>query len=270
MSKFATYICNTMGINRTFNMIRNIKNWDAYLRYKFSSNKANEFEFELRNGIKVKVPKQVMPEFKECFFEEMYTKNLPKALWDIENPIIVDIGANIGFFSLYCHLKFKNPQIYAFEPVRRNYNKLVVNIGDLTPNPIRIFNKGVYSEQGFITLKLNNNLEVSTSASIFDNSLGMDEEKVETVTLKQILSEHNIPRIDLLKLDCEGSEYPILYKSDNELFSSINTIAIETHDGVNDAESLYSLQFFCQGLGFKNKSNGINFLWSFKPVDLWI
>lgn len=259
-----------MRLHRTFNMIRNIKNWKAYLKYKYFSRKTDAFEFELRNGKRISVPHQVMPEFKECFFEEMYTKNLPKKIFNIENPIIIDVGANIGFFSLYCHLKFKNPKIFAFEPIKRNFEILKKNVSDIDDNSILIFNKAIYNEEGSIVLKLNNNLALSTSASIFNNALGSDEERVNTTTLHLVLKEHNITKIDLLKLDCEGSEYNILYETDNEMFSNINTIALESHNGPSHSESLYSLQFFCQGLGYTNKSNGVNFLWSFKPEDTWV
>jgi hypothetical protein len=37
-------------------------------------------------------------------------------------------------------------------------------------------------------------------------------------------------RIDLLKMDCEGSEYEIMFNTPVELISRINVMLIEVHD----------------------------------------
>ena len=66
-----------MGVSRIINMIRNLKNWDAYLLYKMGGKKKDQFTFRLKNNYSVTVPRAIQPEFKESLFEEVYFKNLP-------------------------------------------------------------------------------------------------------------------------------------------------------------------------------------------------
>ena len=40
----------------------------------------------------------------------------------------LDIGSNIGFYSLYFASKYKNLNIFAFEPIHENYNQIEKSI----------------------------------------------------------------------------------------------------------------------------------------------
>lgn len=54
--------------------------------------------------------------------------------------------------------------------------------------------------------------------------------KVETVTLDSVFIEHNISKIDFLKLDCEGSEGEIISSLNSDGWKRIKKVAIEFHD----------------------------------------
>ncbi len=47
------------------------------------------------------------------------------------------------------------------------------------------------------------------------------------VPLEDILTEHRLDRIDLIKLDCQGSEYEILYGADVKIFDRIRAMVVE-------------------------------------------
>jgi hypothetical protein len=53
------------------------------------------------------------------------------------------------------------------------------------------------------------------------------EEQISSITLEEICKKMGFPRIDVLKLDCEGSEYNILRNCNLE---KITTIFLESHD----------------------------------------
>ena len=79
-----------------------------------------------------------------------HCSRIHKKYGDIRNKtVIVDIGANIGVFSIYAATHAKNATVYAFEPVLANYELLIQNISknDLN-NRIRAFNLGCASESG--------------------------------------------------------------------------------------------------------------------------
>jgi hypothetical protein len=48
--------------------------------------------------------------------------------------------------------------------------------------------------------------------------------------LDGFLEQQAIPHVDLLKLDCEGAEYGILFNRPESIWGRIANIALETHD----------------------------------------
>jgi hypothetical protein len=49
-------------------------------------------------------------------------------------------------------------------------------------------------------------------------------------TVSKVLEEHKIPKIDLLKIDCEGAELSVLQGIKNEHWPLIGKIVAEVHD----------------------------------------
>ena len=70
----------------------------------------------------------------------------------------------------------------------------------------------------------------------------------------------SVSKIDLLKLDCEGAEYNILYNTPAHLFKKINCISIETHPGPDKKENKDALEkFLCRyRVHHKNTTTGIH------------
>lgn len=248
-------------------MIKNVKKPNKYIHYKFTGKKSETFTFKLRNNIQLVVPKKIIPEFKESFFEEVYYKNLPKSLLKKDNPTIIDIGANVGFFSILSILKFKNPNIISFEPIKRNFDMLKKNISEINQKNLRIVNKAVSNTNGEIILKFDKNQDITTSASIFDNKYGNDEEKVVSTTLLDIFSEYKLNEIDVLKLDCEGAEYEIIYNTPKSFFDKVKCITLETHLGEKTDENNTALEKYFISLGYKTKIKSGNFIWAYKALN---
>lgn len=85
------------------------------------------------------------------------------------------------------------------------------NICNLNPdlNKFSYINKGLYKEKSFLKFYKQSNPKY-ISQSLVDNMFGKDYDEVEVDSLKNIMSYHNHHRIDLLKLDIEGSEVDVL------------------------------------------------------------
>lgn len=149
--------------------------------------------------------------------------------------IIIDIGANVGVFSIYMAKKFPNIRIYSFEPSRFCFDCLVRNIilngVDKIVVPI---NKAVYSKSNEIV-----NLEHANTyvCSKIENILSLREpqelfkkkETVETISFDDILEKYDISKCRMVKMDCEGSEYEIIYNSKKFIKEYIDSVAIEIH-----------------------------------------
>jgi len=259
-----------MRFGRTVNMIRNLQNWNAYLLYKLKGKKGPEFIFQLRDGYKVAVPRQVIPEFKESLFEEVYWSRLPARLLNMQQPVVLDVGANVGFFSISCHCRLNDPRVIAFEPIARNYTLLQKNAGRLPADRFTLLHQALNDHEGELVLKFNSNQEITTSASLFDNIHGSDEEVVVCTSLEAVMKNFELDRIDLLKMDCEGAEYNILYNSPPALFKRVNNIAMETHKGPGPKENKEAMTEWLKTMGYMVKNDGGDMLWGYRSAKDWV
>ena len=62
--------------------------------------------------------------------------------------------------------------------------------------------------------------------------------QVKTVTLQTLIQKYSLPRVDLLKLDCEGCEYDVLTSLDRETWMKIRAVFLEYHDGPRNLPQL--------------------------------
>lgn len=237
---------------RLINLIKTHSNWTNYYRYKYFGKNNSSLTFKCRNGMQIEVPARMVQTYKECFLDEIYYKGLPDG-YIKKGPVVIDVGANVGYFSLFTLMRFPKAKVFSFEPMPMNF-KLLSKYSSENPhldfNPV---NKAMSGEAGHITLQYDASDSFTTSASIFENTIGNDTLKVETTTLAHVLEANNIDKVDLLKLDCEGSEYSILYTTDDAVLEKIGALSIETHEGNEPNENRDNLVEFLHQKGFTTK-----------------
>lgn len=153
-----------------------------------------------------------------------------------EPKVIIDLGANVGFTSIYFLNKFPKSKIIAVEPDNSNYKMLKMN----TENYSNFFsyNKGIWNKPSYLEIK-DNGLG-SWGLSVHE-SISKSEDSIETITLNQIIENHSLRQIDILKIDIEGSEIE-LFSSNFEMWLPLTKIiVIELHDWMREG---CSKQFF--------------------------
>ena len=57
--------------------------------------------------------------------------------------------------------------------------------------------------------------------------------EIQMLDWKTFCNKFEIDKVSVLKLNIEGSEYPLLHSMDSEDFSKINQIAVSFHDWMN-------------------------------------
>ena len=150
------------------------------------------------------------------------------------NSIILDIGANVGDVSDVL-IKTYDPKIYCYEPNIVCYKHMVSRFKN---NPkIKIFNFAVSNFTGKTFLyfheKAKNISEFNQRSSLKKEKDGLDINKkieVNCVDIKNILDQHN--KIDLIKIDIEGSEYEIMPEIIKNK-DKIKMVLCETHGNPN-------------------------------------
>jgi FkbM family methyltransferase len=141
--------------------------------------------------------------------------------------IVVDIGMHIGSFC-YAVLQRGARHVYGFEPGKENYELAVSNLRSFEERT-HLYNKAVWrSDQDVDRLSFTiDRANTAGGSVIWEN--GNDE--VAAIAFDELirdLTQDGIRRVRLLKIDCEGSEFPILLTSG--MLHLIDTICGEFHE----------------------------------------
>lgn len=128
------------------------------------------------------------------------------------DPVIVDVGANIGQFCLAAKLFYPTATVYSFEPDPESYAQLVANTNRL--DSVHTFNIGIGSTQGMLTFH-QHSLSVMSSFTPkpgwhYDREVDLPLERLDDVLT-------GVDWIDLLKIDVEGFEYQVLAGAESVL-----------------------------------------------------
>ena len=235
-------------VRQYFKLIKKVRNWPAYLVFKSGGTKG-PFNIKLTNGIQLTATRRSLGPFKECMLQEVCMHKMSPI--ENANPVIIDIGANMGFFSLSVSLKYPNAKIYAIEPMpfcHQSLNRLKDHIPHL-----HVSESAISDKQGELILYLEREGGFTTMASMYKKEKDKFTHKVRSVRLEDYLNENDISYIDLLKLDCEGAEYPILFNLSDNVFERLDQIVCETHHVPIEEYNMWNLSELIQSKGFDVK-----------------
>ena len=177
-------------------------------RYKILTNPIiNKFNL---NGIQIDLDIRESLE-RKIFFEKKYEQEnfeyLCKAIKKYQCNYFIDIGSNIGIYSLRIAKKFNNiEKIYAFEPLIDTFKKLKKNVSNNNlSDKINIYNYGLSSEKKITmgSLRYKGNLKQSAGFNIDLN--GNTEIKVNKGD--NIINFNN--QSVSIKCDVEGHEMEV-------------------------------------------------------------
>lgn len=244
ISKFASLKNSFRWVYLT---IRIFRNWRHIYSLRFSKSRPDTIQLELRNGIvfEVKDKNATVPIITEIWHDRVYG-NI-KELAGETSPLIIDIGGNIGAFSLFALYTLPASKVYVFEPEPQNFRCLEKNIALNAMGPrCTLVNKAVCGTRGERTLSLTG--VNSAKNSMFATNPVSSKIKVSCMTLEDIFSEFTIPWCSLLKIDCEGAEYEILMNTPQDIFKRIKRIILEWHDV--EGYTPQALVLFLQSMGY--------------------
>jgi len=125
--------------------------------------------------------------------------------------VIIDIGANIGYYSLVAATANINSKIYAFEPVDRIVNRFNKQIEINNFNNIKVEKLVVGDTNDKISFYIPKGNSMALASSTKKGWVRDTEEvRVNSITLDNYSNEKNIGKIDLIKMDCEFHELEVL------------------------------------------------------------
>lgn len=241
----------TVIFKRPIQIILLVKNWMAFFSDYLGWAKRKTVVYNLRNGVKflVRTGSKDKSMILEIWADKCYT---PPGFEIQEHDLIVDIGSNIGAFSIFASGYAKKGTVYSIEPVTENFELLERNSKLNKITNIVLIRKAITESSGerqiFVQLG-------DTTMHSFYNPKGESKKTtVNTLSLNNFMELYKIEKIDFLKMDCEGSEYEILFGTPEKTLRKIKKISMESHP-LDEKRNLDSMEKYLEQKGFKVSSN---------------
>ncbi len=192
--------------------------------------------------------------YNEIFIEKSY--DYPDL--GIVDPLIIDIGANTGLFTLRMKELYPKATLLCYEPFLSNFEQLSQNIKLSELENIQLINKGVGGSSRSEKLYINKNnigghslFELEARSNEFVN--------IDIQGIDEVIKGLSQNRIHLIKMDCEGAEYEIIKALDAVLVSKVEIILFESTESVYDlTELLEHLRSI--GFSIEFKENSCNYI----------
>ena len=236
-------------IRKVGRLVRAVDNWPRALVDHLRLHSGN-YLCRLRDGLEIEVrggtdDRHVL---FEVFAERIYP--LPSG----RGRTVIDIGAHIGCFTLLA--ASAGHRVLALEPSPENFAILRRNVQRNRFTNVELVQAAVGARRQSGQLVLPDDRTHTGRFSLFPGR-GKRTVPVPVTTLVEILCTAGIGRVALLKLDCQGSEYEILYSAGARLLQRVDSIAVECEVFPDRCEwSLRSLRRFLEAGGIRTATRG--------------
>jgi FkbM family methyltransferase len=161
---------------------------------------------------------------------------------------VLDVGGNIGIFTLATKLRAPGATVYTFEPMPDTFEALLLNVRSHGCQDVHLYNLAVgaqdHARQTFTFYPHMPGNATQAPAMKDDQRPAMDQifgkeitdflyesqtREAEVRTLSSLIHEHGITRVDYLKIDVEGAELAVLDGIAETDWPVIRQVAVETH-----------------------------------------
>ncbi len=159
--------------------------------------------------------------------EETWTENVYRIhQWQFaEDAVFVDIGANVGSVSLFVDNFNKDREdkirVFAIEPEPHNLSLLQKNIENNPVENVTVINKAIWHQNKEVLIT-----NRGGNSSIFEIE-GVEQTKIQAITLERLFRENNIKHVDVMKIDIEGAEFDLIINASEKTLAKIKYITLE-------------------------------------------
>jgi FkbM family methyltransferase len=214
--------------------IRTYRNWLTWLLFKLRLLAGGrERVIALRNGLR---------------FAARFDLNEPGTIDDVmmrneyfternklrNGATVVDVGANIGAFSIVAAMRAKGVKVFSFEPHPDTFARLEKNVGlNALGSAVTPLNFAIAERKGTLKLFVHPTISGANTVAPYRAHLDFveagDSIPVSAITLEDAFRECKVETCDFLKLDCEGAEFGIIASVPDSVLRKVRHIAMEYH-----------------------------------------
>jgi FkbM family methyltransferase len=161
---------------------------------------------------------------------------------------VVDIGAHLGLMSvIIAKLVGEKGKVYSFEPTPKTFEifKRIITLNHFD-TIIKPYNKAVSNFVGMVDFFVDENEGSNANSLVSRKDKNRASQKTEVNTLDNIISEIKTDKLNLIKIDAEGSELDVLLGAKNTIYNYRPIIILAIHPSLvknNDQklEDIYDL-----------------------------
>jgi FkbM family methyltransferase len=222
LHKVGIYMAVCTGVRAPWSVVKNQLGWLP----------AGEHILELRNGLKFRCRANT-PDINQAVVVGL-AKEYPAWLLKRLPPgaTVLDLGAHIGSFAILAARLRSDITIHSYEPSSENLRLLRQNLVlNGVEHRVATHRVAVSDGDGLVQLRVSGPTDAFNIVAPPIERLNGDRstEDVPARTLRSILRDVGTERLDLLKMDVEGSEYAVL-ESSPDAIAKCDFVLMEWHN----------------------------------------
>ncbi|MGA9779050.1 MAG: FkbM family methyltransferase [Verrucomicrobiia bacterium] len=184
---------------------------------------------------------------RDVLIDEAYAAVLP--LLPRRKLRLLDIGANLGSFTIWMHRQLGVSEAFCFEPEPDSFRLLNFNLALNECTTAKTIRCAIGGESRQALLALKESAPGGTNLYAEDNKHA-DAKPVSIVAFEEWLRGIE-GDFDLLKLDCECSEWEIVDKTDPSQFQRFPVLLAEVHNDPVSNRPVGEFKRIVEGLGYR-------------------
>lgn len=210
-------------------MMRRIENWPAAMNLRLRKGKPGLSLLRFRDGLNIvcRGNTRDWDIIHELLFAGSYSRAMGYLKQVSRKPTVLDLGGNIGLFSLLVTSVDPRAELHAYEPGPPNYRMFEMNLlaNAHLAGRIHLHKEAVGGRTRETEWFFDESNPGGSSLFATDGV----KYRVSIRAFSEVVTALNAP-IDLAKIDIEGAEFEVLKDSPPEIWESIRAVSLELHD----------------------------------------
>jgi FkbM family methyltransferase len=166
-------------------------------------------------------------------FYQIFLSRSYNIIYGIEpKKVIIDCGANVGLSTVFFKNRFPEAKIISIEPEKSNFEILQKNTEKYSD--IHCIKSGIWNNTTNLIFK---NVQHGSWGFVVEEVDYSNETTIPAISINDIMKKFSISKIDILKIDIEGSEKELFESNYEAWLPNTKIVIIELHDGLKNGAS---------------------------------